>query len=116
VRSCIENAGVVLRAKKGETMGKRGQVARRGSYRVVFGEGERRWSLGDPGHPLVSQADWQARHEPLNTSSSQVLILASIVSDMHYLVHVCPSTKLACEKLAAIRAAVRKLGPVESDQ
>jgi len=89
--------------------------ARRGSYRIVFGEERDRWSLADPGHPLVSRANHDARHNPLGTSSEQVGVLASITSDMHYLVHTCPSTKLACEKLASLRAAVRALGPIDEE-
>jgi hypothetical protein len=43
------------------------------------------------------------------------MTLASVASDMAYLVHDCPTTKLACEKLAALRAAVRELGEVPED-
>ena len=53
--------------------------------------------------------------KPLGEADTHALVLASIVSDMAYLVHACPTTKLACEKLAAMRAAVRKLGPVTEE-
>lgn len=86
------------------------QSVRRASYKVVFGEGAEQWSMGDPGHPMVSNAGYRARYGT-PSGNEGALLLASIVSDMHYLVHVCPSTKLACEKLAALRAAVRELEP-----
>ena len=91
------------------------QVVRRGAWKVIFGEGDERWSMGDPGAPQVSEARHQAAHSPLHTSSGQVGILASIVSDMHYLVYSCPTTKEACEKLRALRAAVRQLGREDDD-
>ena len=89
---------------------------RRGSFRVFMGTGEEQWSLADPGHPVVSAAQRHVRYSsPLAQLDSHALVLASVASDMAYLVHDCPSTKLACEKLAKMRAAVRKLGPVEGD-
>ena len=86
------------------------KLIRRGAHRVFIGDGLERWSLADPAHPLVVEAH---RHA---TESQAGLMLASVASDMHYLVHTCPTTKLACEKLAALRAAVRKLGPVEEEE
>ena len=85
------------------------QPVRRGAHRVFIGEGTERWSLADPGHPLVVAAHRRA------PESATGLMLASVAADMHYLVHTCPTTKLACEKLAAMRAAVRKLGPVAGE-
>lgn len=87
------------------------QAVRRGAWKVIFGDGDERWSMGDPSHPRVSEARHRAAHSPLQTSSGDVGVLASIVSDMRYLVNDCPTTKEACAKLAALRAAVRKLGP-----
>jgi hypothetical protein len=87
---------------------------RRGAWKIVFGEGTNRWSMGDPGHPRIRQARRAAAHRSLDTTSEDVSVLASIVDDLHYLVHVCPTTKLACEKLAALRAGVREL-PIEDD-
>jgi len=87
------------------------QAARRTSYRVTFGEDTERWSLGDPGHPMVENAAYRARYGT-PSGNDGAMLLACIVSDMVYLVHTCPSTRLACEKLAALRAAVRELGPV----
>ena len=90
------------------------QSVRRASYRVIFGEGDQRWSMADPGHPLVSEADHRVHYgRPLEEVDRDAMLLASVARDMAYLVHTCPSTKLACEKLAAMRAAVRKLGPSE---
>jgi len=91
------------------------QQVRRGAWKVVFGDGDQRWSMGDPGHPRVSAARHVAAHSPLSTSTGDVSILASIVSDMLYLVHGCPTTKDAVAKLAALRAAVRSLGPAKEE-
>lgn len=88
---------------------------RRGAWKVIFGDGMQRWSLGDPGHPRVREAFRVAMQNPLGTCTGDVGILSSIVADMQYLVHGCHTTKEACAKLAAIRAAVRKLGPAEED-
>ena len=85
--------------------------AKRVRFKVVFGEGTESWSMGDPGHPMVVNAGYRARHGT-QSGNDGAMLLASLVSDLHYLVHVCPSMKLACEKLAALRAAVRQLGPV----
>lgn len=93
------------------------QDARRASFVVIFGDGDQRWSFPDPGHPVVSDAGWRTRYgRPLEEVNRDALVLADTVSALHYLVHVCPTTKLACEKLAAMRAAVRKLGPVDDDE
>jgi hypothetical protein len=91
-------------------------TSRRESFLVTFGEGEQRWSFPDPAHPIVDMAQWRTRYgQPLERASSDALVLADTVSALHYLIHVCPTTKLACEKLAAMRAAVRELGPVEKE-
>lgn len=63
---------------------------------------------------MVEEANRRARHAPRSTDFPvDSLLLAEIACDLHYLVHTCPTTKLACQKLAALRAAVRALGPVE---
>ena len=86
---------------------------RRASFVIVFGEGDRRWSMPDPGHPIVDRAQRETRYG--SPTKSDGLVLADTVSALHYLIHTCPSTKLACEKLAAMRAAARKLGPSTED-
>ena len=89
------------------------KLVRRGSFRVFMGTGAGQWSLSDPAHPIVSRAQRHVRYsKPLGEADTHAMVLASVASDMAYLIHTCPTTKLACEKLAAIRAAVRKLGPV----
>ena len=85
---------------------------RRGSYRVYFGDGSELWSLSDPGHHLVERADYQVRHGLLE-ADCDALPLAGVRADMAYLIYDCPTTKLACEKLAAMRAAVRALPGVD---
>jgi len=89
------------------------QKVRRASFAIVFGEGDERWSISDPGHPVVQEAQHRVRYEVGEHNHS--MTLASVASDMAYLVHDCPTTKLACEKLAALRAAVRELGEVPED-
>ncbi len=96
------------------------QEVRRASFVIVFGEGDERWSMPDPGHPIVGNANWRARYhkhidEPRTQLDTDALVLADTVSALAYLIHTCPTTKLACEKLAAMRAAVRKLGPVAGE-
>ena len=81
-----------------------------------MGTGPEQWSLSDPGHPAVSAAQRHVRYSaPLEPLDPHAIVLAEVASDMAYLIYDCPSTKLACEKLAVMRAAVRKLGPVETD-
>lgn len=91
------------------------QKVRRGSYRVIFGEDADRWSMGDPGHPMVCEANRASRYSFATMTQGQAMTLGSIASDFAYLVHDCPTTKLACEKLAAMRAAVRELGDVDEE-
>ena len=91
------------------------QPARRASFQIVFGEGTERWSFPDPWHPLVEQAQHRVRYgaphgRDVAPTNGDALVLADTVSALYYLIHTCPSTKLACEKLAKVRAAVRKLG------
>ena len=97
------------------------QEVRRASFVVVFGEGAERWSFPDPGHPIVDRAQHLTRYgKPFEAGRTEeekaALVLADTVSAIAYLIHTCPTTKLACEKLAAMRAAVRKLGPVAEEE
>ena len=97
------------------------QEVRRASFVVVFGEGTERWSFPDPCHPIVDRAQHLTRYgKPFEAGRTEeekaALVLADTVSAIAYLIHTCPTTKLACEKLAAMRAAVRKLGPVAEEE
>lgn len=83
--------------------------ARRVHSRIVFGEGAERWCVNDPGSTSIYEAGHRARHDYDCFKRSHALLLAETVSDFVYLVHTCPTTKLACEKLAKLRAAVRAL-------
>jgi hypothetical protein len=97
-------------------MAKAVQAVRRASFQVVFGDGVHRWSMPDPSHPVVKSAQRCVRYgDTPNKHNSDALVLADVASAIDYLVHTCPTTKLACEKLAAMRAAVRELGPVADD-
>ncbi len=89
--------------------------ARRASFVIIFGEGDQRWSMPDPRQKRVSDANRAARYGEL--SHSDGLILASVASAFAYLIHDCPTTKLAIEKLRMMRAAVRALpDPDASDR
>ena len=91
-------------------------AVRRVAWRVIFGEGAERWSMSDPSHPSVEAAYDTARDAiALGKVDSKISILSSIASDLNYLINICPTTKLACAKLADIRAAVRKLELEEAD-
>ncbi len=83
--------------------------SRRASFRIIVGDGTEQWSFPDPGHPIVDRAQHATRYG--TPSKSDGLVLADTVSALHYLLYDCPSSKLACEKLAVMRSAVRELGP-----
>ena len=102
-----------VRAEREETEAMANQEVRRASFVIVFGEGDERWSMPDPSHPVVDEAHHRTRYG--TPTESDGLVLADTVSALDYLIHTCPTTKLACEKLAAMRAAVRKLGPVAGE-
>lgn len=80
-----------------------------GGWNIVFGEGDERWQFPDPGSERISDANWGARHAGDEGKVRNALILAEVASALHYLVHTCPTTKRACEMLAAVRRAVREL-------
>jgi hypothetical protein len=85
---------------------------RRASFVVVFGEGAQRWSMPDPAHHMVDEAQWRVRYA--DAKPGDALILADTASALAYLIYTCPTTKLACRKLAEMRAAVRELKlPIE---
>jgi len=86
----------------------------KGGFKVIFGEELERWSLTDPCHPRVAEAHHRARYgEP---TKEDVLLLASVVSEMGYLLYTCPTTTEANSKLAAMRAAVRKIPNPPEDE
>jgi hypothetical protein len=88
------------------------QVTRRASFVIVFGEGDERWSFPDPGHDIVQQAQHRVRYgQPLEQCNTDALVLGDTVSALAYLLYDCPTTKLAQEKLAAMRRAIRELPP-----
>ena len=76
---------------------------------IIFGEGGERWMCYDPGSRVVQEANWQARHGGDAGKVASALTLASVVSAFAYFVNDCPTTTLACKKLAELRAAVRAL-------
>lgn len=82
-------------------------MTRRVGRTLVFGEGTERWSFPDPGHPTVEEAQHSVRYGGDEGKTSGALVLAEVASAVHYLVHTCPTTRLACAKLAEIRRAAR---------
>jgi hypothetical protein len=89
------------------------QQIRRANWHIIFGEDDTRWQIGDPGCSRIMKARRASLYGP--TTREDTALLASVVSDFAYLVRYCPTTKLACEKLAQMRAAVRAL-PESDDE
>jgi hypothetical protein len=88
---------------------------RRVNWIIVFGEGTNRWQMTDPGSKRAVRADRAYRYGS-GATRDDVAVLASVRSCFAYLVHDCPTTKLACEKLAKLRAAVRALPEPDDDE
>jgi len=69
--------------------------------------------MPDPSHPVVDEAHHRTRYG--TPSKSDGLVLADTVSALDYLVHSFPTTKRSREEPAAMREAVRMLGPVPDE-
>jgi hypothetical protein len=83
----------------------------RASFQIVMGHGAERWQFPDPGHDIVERAQRHVRYgRSIGGGGNKALVLADVASALAYLIYDCPSTTLACEKLAQMRAAVRKFG------
>jgi len=73
---------------------------------LIFGDGPERWSAPDPTAQVFEDGRHRARYPlPGEKPNYQVAELADIYA---YLVAGCPTTKLAIEKLRAIRKAIRE--------
>jgi hypothetical protein len=70
--------------------------------RICFGDGPERWSVVDLEAPKVVEAHYQLRYGP-----SPDFNLAEALDAYRYLAIDCPTTKMAQQKLAAIRRAHR---------
>jgi hypothetical protein len=75
-------------------------VARREHGRIYFWTKAQQWSVTDPGNNDLFRARQQL-------SARGDYLPRDVIGDYLYLVYTCPTTKLAQQKLAAIRAAVR---------
>ena len=76
------------------------------SGRIWFGEkDEERWSFSNVDCRRTEEA---VKRVKLEAPIYETTLLLSMISDLHYLIYTCPTTKLACEQLAQIRSAVRK--------
>ena len=78
------------------------EKVRREHTRIIFGEGEGRWSVVDPDYPAVEE-------EFLECTERKLYNVRGLASQMLYLICVCPTTELAQKKIAAIRRALREV-------
>lgn len=80
--------------------------------RLYFGNGKEdgKWSVNAPYGDRLCNALHTARYCPNALTPQKAMLLAEIISDYLYLVHDCPTTKLAQEKLACIRAVTQNRG------
>lgn len=74
--------------------------ARREHTRIIFDEGDRRWSVEDPDFPRVEE-------EFRVATEAKLYYVRGLASTLLYLICDCPTTKLAQEKIADIRRALR---------
>jgi hypothetical protein len=74
----------------------------RRNTRIWFGEGEQRWSVEDPAYPRVAE-------EFHRLTDQKLYYVRGMASTLVYLTSDCPTTKLAQEKLALIRRALRDI-------
>jgi hypothetical protein len=77
--------------------------------RIWFGEGSERWSVEDPDFPRVADEFHQA-------TDAKLYYVRGMASTLRYLTAVCPTTKLAQEKLALIRRALRTVPSPYGDE
>lgn len=83
---------------------------RRDHTRIWFGEGEEQWSVEDPYYPRVE-------NEFRECTDRQLYYVRGMASTLMYLIETCPTTKLAQEKLALIRRALREVpNPYEAER
>lgn len=75
---------------------------RREHTRIWFGEGAERWSVEDPDFPRVED-------EFRKATDAKLYYVRGLASALLYLVGQCPTTKLAQEKIALIRRALREV-------
>ena len=74
--------------------------------RIIFGEGDERWSFTDP-TSNQAEADRHAARYPVPGVAPQYGV-AGQADDLAYLLADCPTTKLAVAKLRQIRRAIRE--------
>lgn len=77
-------------------------VIRRQYGRIWFGYGRDRWSVNDYDNPALDE-----RRRRMSQESD--FLPRDVIGDLLYLVFDCPTTKLAQEKLALIRRALREV-------
>ena len=74
--------------------------------RIIFGEGDERWSFTDPTSERMDEARHAARYPAPNVAPQYAV--AEQADDLAYLLADCPTTKLAVAKLRQIRRAIRE--------
>lgn len=77
--------------------------------RIWFGEGDEQWSVEDPDYPRVEDEF----HE---TTERKLYYVRGLANTLLYLVTACPTTKLAQEKIALIRRALREVPNPYTDE
>jgi hypothetical protein len=80
----------------------RSECVERRHGRIWFGERGDRWSVNDYDRPELS-----GRRRRMTQEGD--FLPRDVISDFLYLLYDCPTTKLAQQKLAAIRAALRNV-------
>lgn len=75
---------------------------RRENTRIWFGEGEERWSVEDPDFPSVADEFHKA-------TDAHLYYVRGLAGALLYLITQCPTTKLAQEKIALMRRALREV-------
>jgi hypothetical protein len=81
----------------------------------VDGSLDSRWSCCNLRNERnIHAARWLHRYEARD--GNEDLVASSMVDELYYLVIECPTTKLACEKLALIRRFHRELMAKEQDE
>lgn len=74
-----------------------------------FIQSEEGWSFPNPMSDEVCDAEHRARHSPESLSLSDMVILASVADCYRYLLHSCPTTGIALNKLAKMRRLIKSV-------
>ena len=87
-------------------------LTKRTDHKLVFNEGDERWSFPNPLNPRLEECDRLARGYDGTGDTvprQDALVLASFAAACQWLLVDCPTTERAIEQLRAIRRAVAEL-------